>query len=134
MLTIGILLSIFLFFVSDVIVPITSVKANRIWYGEVKKKYFVTSKEMNIWIKENRLIVHINYYHPKDRAIFGVTINNFDKNFRLIRRVDAKKGFLRMVNGICISSWSRTSIWKPGIMWLPSMRIGPKASSLSQKI
>ncbi len=94
-LTIGIVLIIFLFFVSDVIVPITSVKANRIWYGEVKKKYFVTSKEMNIWIKEKRLIVHINYYHPKDRAIFGVTINNFDKNFRLIRRVDAKKGIFK---------------------------------------
>ena len=94
-LTIGILLSILLFFISDIIVPITSVKANRIWYGEVKKKYSVTSKEMNIWIKGNRLIVHINYYHPEDRAIFGVTINNFDKNFRLIRRVDAKKGIFK---------------------------------------
>lgn len=94
-LVIGILLSMLLFLISDIVVPITSTKANRIWFEEVKKKFSVTSKEMNIWIKENRSIVHINYYNPANKTIFGVTVNNFDNNFRLIRRVDAKKGIYR---------------------------------------
>lgn len=94
-LLIGLLFSILLFFLSEVIVPITMGKANKIWLGDVRKEAAVISKEKNIWIKGNRLITHIKYYNPEDKAIFGITINNFDKDFKLIRRVDAKKGVFK---------------------------------------
>lgn len=94
-LSIGILCTLLLFFISEVIVPITIGKANRIWIKEVKKRTLVTSKEKNIWIKGDRLITHIKYYNPSTHAIFGISLNYFDKNFRLIRRVDARKGLFK---------------------------------------
>ena len=92
---IGLLLSIFIFLLSESIVPITTSKANRIWNVEVKKKSAVTSKGKNIWIKGNHAIYHITYYNPANNTILGVALNFFDNNFRLIRRVDAKKGVFK---------------------------------------
>jgi lipopolysaccharide export system permease protein len=91
-LVIGLIFSALLFFLSEVLVPMTMGRANRIWLGEVKKESAVTSRKKNIWIRGNRSISHITYFKPSDKAIFGVTLNYFDKNFRLIKRVDAGKG------------------------------------------
>lgn len=94
-LIIGCLLSILLFFLSDVIVPITMAKSNKIWFKEVRKESTVISKEKNIWIKGNRKIIHIKYFNPKNMTIHGITLYKFDKDFRLIRRIDAKKGVFK---------------------------------------
>jgi len=88
----GIIFSIFLFFLSEVVVPVSMEHANRIWLNEVKKESAVISKEKNIWIKGNRSIIHIKHYNSANKTIFGITINYFNENFRLIRRIDAKKG------------------------------------------
>ena len=89
---IGLFLSIFLFFLSEAIVPLTMGKANIIWLKDVRKESAVISKEKDIWIKSNRSITHIKYYHPEDKTIFGITINDFDEDFRIIKRIDAQKG------------------------------------------
>ncbi len=94
-LLIGLLFSILLFFLSEVIVPITMGKANIIWLKDVRKESAIISKEKDIWIKGNRLITHIKYYNPEAKAIFGITINNFDEDFGLIKRIDAKKGVFK---------------------------------------
>jgi lipopolysaccharide export system permease protein len=91
-LVMGLLFSALLFFFSEVAVPITMGKANRIWRSEVKKESAVTSREKNIWIKGNRSISHITYFKPSSETIFGVTLNYFDESFRLIKRIDAQKG------------------------------------------
>jgi lipopolysaccharide export system permease protein len=75
------------------VVPMTTAKANRIWLKDVKKKSLITSREKNIWMKGDDRITHIKYYNPKDKSVHGVTINWFDENFRLIRKIDAAKGF-----------------------------------------
>jgi len=89
---IGCILGVLLFILSDVIVPITMAKANQIWFKEVRNKSTIITKEKNIWIKGNRSITHIKYFNPKNKTINGITFYKFDGNFRLIRRVDAKKG------------------------------------------
>ncbi len=89
---IGLIVGTLLFFFLDIIVPITTGMANRIWLQEVKKRSEVTSKEKNIWIKGNRKITHIKYYNSASKTIFGITISFFDEKFRLIRKIDAKKG------------------------------------------
>jgi lipopolysaccharide export system permease protein len=94
-LTIGLLLSVLLFFFSEITVPLTIAKANSIWVSEVKKKSAVTVKQKNIWIKNNRSISHIKYYNPGRQAAFGVTLHYFDDDFRVIRRIDARKGEYR---------------------------------------
>lgn len=89
----GCILGALLFILSDVIVPITMAKSNQIWLKEVRKESTIITKEKNIWIKGNRSITHVKYFNPKNKTINGVTFYKFDENFRLIRRIDAKKGF-----------------------------------------
>jgi lipopolysaccharide export system permease protein len=84
--------SFLLFFLSEVIVPITISKANHIWFSEVKKKSAVTSKQKDIWIKGQRAIYSIKFFNPQNLTISGITLNYFDKDFRLEKRVDASKG------------------------------------------
>ena len=81
-----------LFFLSDVIVPISADRANRILIEEVKKKAVATSRSKNIWIKGNRSLSHIRYFNPSDQTISGVTLYFFDEAFHLVRRVDAARG------------------------------------------
>jgi lipopolysaccharide export system permease protein len=59
---------------------------------EVKNKPTITSKQRNIWIKGHRAIYFIQYFNPQNQTISGVILNFFDKEFKLTRRVDAKKG------------------------------------------
>ena len=94
-LAIGIVFSILMFLMSEAIVPLTTTKANTIWLTEVKKKTLLTYRQNNIWIKGNRSISYINYYNPKKNMISGISLNYFDNQFRLIKRVDAKKGVYR---------------------------------------
>jgi lipopolysaccharide export system permease protein len=91
-LVMGLIFSTLLFFFSEVMVPITMGKANKIWHSEVKQESAVTSREKNIWIKGNRSISHITYFKPSNETIFGVTLNYFDEGFRLTKRIDAQKG------------------------------------------
>jgi lipopolysaccharide export system permease protein len=90
-LFLGLLITVCLFFLSEIVVPITVSKANEIWYREVKK-YTLTSTRKNIWFKGHHSISHISYFNPKDQTISGITLNYFDPQFRLTRRVDAAKG------------------------------------------
>ena len=91
-LVIGIVGSIFQFLLSEAIVPVTYAKTNSIWWSEVKKKTLLTFKQKDIWIKGKRSIYYINYYNPKKNMISGISLNYFDNEFRLIKRVDAKEG------------------------------------------
>jgi lipopolysaccharide export system permease protein len=91
-LVIGLVLSILVFLLSELIVPVTIAKANHIWNVEVKKESAVVSKGRNIWIKDKRAIYYISYYNPTNHTILGISFNFFDDKFRLIQRFDAKRG------------------------------------------
>jgi lipopolysaccharide export system permease protein len=94
-LVIGIIFSIFMFLLSEAIVPLTISKANTIWLEEVKGKTLLSFKQNNIWIKGNRSIYYINYYNAKKNRISGISLNYFDNEFRLIKRIDARDGIFR---------------------------------------
>ena len=91
-LTIAIVLSIMIFFLSEVVVPITMSRANKIWLTEVKNKPAVATRQKDIWIKGPRSIYFIQYFNPKSQSISGVILNFFDNDFKLTRRVDANRG------------------------------------------
>ena len=91
-LVIGSLASLILFLLSELIVPVTVGRANTIWNREVHQEVAVSSDEKNIWIKGNRTITHIKYYHSREQSIHGITLNVFGRDFRMTRRVDAKRG------------------------------------------
>ncbi len=92
LIAIGLVTSIVLFFFSETVVPVTMSRANRIWLEEIKKKPSVVSREKKIWMRLGQSIVHIKYFNPSKQTIFGVTLNVFDRNFDLVRRLDATEG------------------------------------------
>ncbi|MBW2193213.1 MAG: LPS export ABC transporter permease LptG [Deltaproteobacteria bacterium] len=94
-LGLGLLCSAVLFLFSEVVVPITMEKANRIWLREVRHESAVMSRGKNIWVKGHRSIIHIEYFNPSKNTVFGVSVNTFDEDFRLIRRIDAKDGVFK---------------------------------------
>ncbi|MBW2471440.1 MAG: LptF/LptG family permease, partial [Deltaproteobacteria bacterium] len=67
-LVIAVLVGIVLFFVSEIVVPITISKANRIWLVEVKQKPVLTTRQKNIWLKGDRSIYFIKYYNHKNQS------------------------------------------------------------------
>lgn len=91
----GVITTILLFIISEVLLPITSDKANYIWYKEIKKKSGLTSSEKNIWIKGDQLIANISFFHPTQQTAHGITLYFFDHQFHLIKRLDAKTGYYK---------------------------------------
>lgn len=91
---IGLAFSIILFFLSEMVVPITISKANQIYRVQVKK-YTQTADQKDIWFKSHRCIAFISYFNPKRKTISGITLNYFDDRFRLARRIDAATGEYR---------------------------------------
>ena len=89
---IGVVSSICLFILAEVIVPVSISKANKIWLQEVKKKSLLTSRQKNIWFKGTRSIYFISHYDPTKNMVSGISLNYFDADFRLIKRVEARKG------------------------------------------
>jgi lipopolysaccharide export system permease protein len=96
-LTLGLVFTFALFFLSEVIVPVTMTTANRIWVHEVRQEKAVTTRENDIWLKTSDGIMHIRRYLPAEKVLYKVTLNTFDEQFRLIRRIDAEHA--RYVNG-----------------------------------
>ncbi len=90
-LVIGFIASLILYIFSDMIVPITTAGANRIWLAEVKGKSLAKSKKRNIWIKGQRKITHITYYNAAKQTANDVSVSFFDAEFRLIRKIDSPR-------------------------------------------
>ena len=88
---VGIMFTAGLLLVSEILVPITISKANDIYRVEVKK-YSQTKGQKNIWFKSHRSIAFIYYFNPSKNTISQITLNYFDRQFRLKRRVDADRG------------------------------------------
>ena len=100
LLILGMVLACILFFLSNSVVPLSSQKANQIWMEEVRgKRATLTTAEQNIWMNGNSRITHIGYFDPVQNIIKDVTIYFFNKNFRLIRRIDALEGLYPLKDG-----------------------------------
>lgn len=106
----GLVSGIVLFFLSEAVVPLTVVKANEIWLQEVRKQNVAQTREKNIWLKGNRRINHIAVYHPEGRALFGLTVYEFDDSFRIVRRLDAKKALFEnnrwLLEDVMLQHWT----------------------------
>ena len=93
-MAVGAAWTLILFFLFEVIVPVTSPQAGRIWIEDVKKKQMVATREENIWIRGKGVLIHIKHYQKigKDPAALGMSLYYMDEKFQLIKRVDAQKG------------------------------------------
>ena len=91
---VGFIFTILLFLLSEIVVPVTISKANDIYRIEVKK-YTQTRGQKNIWFKSHRCIAYISYFNPKNKTIRNISLNYFDRQFKLERRIDATRGIFK---------------------------------------
>ena len=89
MSAIGLIIAFALFFWAEVLVPISVSKSNRIWHEKVDEESMVTIRQKNIWIKGTRSIYHFKFFDPDTKQLHGISLNYFDDNFDLVRRIDA---------------------------------------------
>ncbi len=85
----GLLLSIGLFFVNELLIPVNQKKIHYLLRNELRGKQEILFKRDNIWFRENGTIYHVRQSQPENNILLGVTILEFNESFHLISRRDA---------------------------------------------
>jgi len=99
LIVISIFIGVSSFFLSESIVPITSSVANNIWKSQVEKKDPQgTYKLSHLWYRGKDSIYQIRSYDSRNNIIEGLSIFFFDNNFKLRKRIDARKA--KWIKGI----------------------------------
>lgn len=92
----GFLLGLLVFIIAETVVPKTITQAYET-QRLLRNKAVATTRTDNIWLKNDRNILHIEKYDEKEKTLSGVTVYVMDKDFNLARRVDAQSA--RYENG-----------------------------------
>jgi len=82
-----------LFLFSEVLVPLTSSRSNKIWMVEVEKRgpeLFYGSDQ--IWYKGADAIYWVKHFDPKRGVMEGPSFYFFDDAFRLVKRIEGNRG------------------------------------------
>ncbi|MBW1766971.1 MAG: LPS export ABC transporter permease LptG [Deltaproteobacteria bacterium] len=102
----SLLIGIAIFLFSEIIVPYASSRSNKIWNIEVEKQdptRFYGSNQ--IWYKGSDSIYWMMRFDNEKKIMERPTFYFFDKAFRLIKRIDGRRGFWengkwRIENGV----------------------------------
>jgi lipopolysaccharide export system permease protein len=90
----SIFIGIALFFFYELVVPYTSSRSNEIWKIDVEKRdpglYYGSNQ---IWYRGPDSIYWIRHFDNKRNIMERPTFYFFDKTFRLIKKIDGKRGF-----------------------------------------
>lgn len=89
---IGVILSGALFLFSEVVVPLATIQAHELAEKPSADARAAGSRQENIWLKQPRSILHVQYFHPSEDTVHGISALFFDEAFNLERRLDARKG------------------------------------------
>jgi len=91
-LIIGTLASGFSFFLNESIVPYSNRMLKVTEMIKIKKrKALATFKQNKICLRSEDSIYNIDFFLPKENLLQGISILRFDKDFRLVQRIDAKR-------------------------------------------
>jgi lipopolysaccharide export system permease protein len=95
LLLIALVITGFTFISSEYITPYTNTKVESIKNSvkNMRPKYFV--KHDKIWYTGRGLIYNIDYFDNKTNELYGITIFNFDDNFNIVKRTDAKTALFK---------------------------------------
>ena len=89
-LIVGVGASLFLVLCAEMLLPIIRSTANRYWL-EAGKPIQVKSRRQDVWLRGDRFIAHIRHFDAGKSTAFDVSINFFDGQFRLIRRIESRR-------------------------------------------
>lgn len=93
----GIVCSLLLFVITEVITPFAQTESNIIWSQEVKKKMQPNMALKDVWLKKKQDILYVNYFDPAKKTLNGLTLNSLDPYSMIEYRLVADKGVF--VNG-----------------------------------
>ena len=82
--------SVFIFLLSDRVIPHTSVRTNWIWNVEVERNRSANSQiRWNIWFRTEKGIFNFGVYDERLRTLQDINVFLFDDMFRLRERIEA---------------------------------------------
>ncbi|UCD71827.1 MAG: LPS export ABC transporter permease LptG [Syntrophobacterales bacterium] len=92
LLLLGILASGLCFIGNEFIVPFSKRQSDNILLREIYKKPRKTFiRNYKVWYRSRNAIYNFQVFNPKNDTLEGITLFEFDDNFKLQRRIDAKK-------------------------------------------
>lgn len=92
LLILGMLASAFCFIGNEFIVPFTAHRSEDILRTDIyKKPRKIFIRNYKIWYRSHNAIYNFQVFEPQTNTLEGVTLFQFDDDFRLTRRVDAKR-------------------------------------------
>lgn len=86
----GIICSMLLFVVGELLVPFAQTKSNIIWSQEVKKRSQPDQALKDIWLKKKQTILYVNFFEPAKNTINGMTLNELDSDANIYYRLVAE--------------------------------------------
>ncbi|MBI5048506.1 MAG: LPS export ABC transporter permease LptG [Deltaproteobacteria bacterium] len=110
------------FMLSESIIPLANQKIlaiNQVIDGSNKKTKFAQD---NIWFRDNMSIYSISYIEPQKGILKGLTIYNFDNDFNIIKRIDAKE--VNWIDGRWIARESKLFNFQEGKLLNKSTTVG----------
>jgi len=95
-LFLGLVFTLIMFLLGEVIVPVSMIKANHIENTVIRKNIStIAQTKKNIWIKSDKKLIHFNFYDRIKQSVAGITILTMGKGFQPEYRLDAKTGYYR---------------------------------------
>ena len=92
----GLFISLINFALAEGLVPKANARVNELWrYGmhhEESRPQIEAQQRYKGWYRAERAIYNVRRFHEKAGVIEGVSLYFFDEQFKLTRRVDARKG------------------------------------------
>jgi lipopolysaccharide export system permease protein len=83
---------LFSFFFNEFVTPFANQKAKYIEVVEVKKQKQLGSFRQNqVWYRSKNAIYNFGIFNPGTNTLQGITIQYFDQDFYLIKRIDARE-------------------------------------------
>ena len=92
-LTIAVVISLLIFFLSEWVTPYTNDRAESIRLIEVQKRQSMGSfKQDQIWYRGQKGIYNFRLFEAQTNTLHGITIHYLDHEMKLIMRLDAERG------------------------------------------
>jgi len=93
---VGLFISLLNFALAEGVVPEANVRVNRLWSHEMRHEQGRPQQDKNLrykgWYRAERAIYNVRRFRDRGGEIEGVSLYFFDENFKLSRRVDARRG------------------------------------------
>jgi lipopolysaccharide export system permease protein len=92
LLIVGILVSFAMFLSGETIVPAATQRVEEIYHLDIKKKVENGAfSRSNFWYRKRNRFFNIGLYDSRAATLKGLSIFELDRNFRLVRRIDAQE-------------------------------------------